>query len=353
MIIARYISKQVFVITSAITFILLVVVVVGRMLQYLAQASQGEIDADVLALLMSYRMPEFVQLTIPLALALGVLLTYGRLYAENEMTVMIACGLSRIRLLLITFIPATFFTLFVAVFALMVTPWGLVNSDRLLEAQQELTEFDVLVPGVFQSMSRGARTTYAETVRSNVMDNVFMHEREPGRVTVAGTAVAQQGDDGQRFILMSEGSIVEGLSGREAYSVIRFDELGVRLPERELSIEVSIEEKAMATLELLGTGEASKQAELQWRLSLVILVPVLMVLVVPLSRVSPREGRFARLVPAILIYIFYFGLLLASRDLVADGRLSPLVGLWWVHLLFLGLGLLLFLDKLPNVLRRA
>ena len=39
--IARYLARQVCLTTAAITFVLLVVVVVGRALKYLAQASQG------------------------------------------------------------------------------------------------------------------------------------------------------------------------------------------------------------------------------------------------------------------------------------------------------------------------
>jgi len=71
---------------------------------------------------------------------------------------------------------------------------------------------------------------------------------------------------------------------------------------------------------------------------------------VPLSKVNPRQGRFAKLAPAVLLYIIYFALLLASRDWLADGVLPAVVGLWWVHILFLGLGILMFQEKLPESL---
>lgn len=349
MIIARYLGRQVFATTAAITFILLVVVVVGRFLKYLAQASQGELDPSVLALLMSYRLPEFLQLIIPLALLLGILLAYGRMYADSEMTVLIACGLSRRRLLAYTLVPALVFTLAVAVLALRVTPWGLENTENLLETQEELTEFDILVPGLFQDISRGERTTYTERVEGEVLHEVFMHETERNRVTVAETAVPIE--DGGRFILLRDGSIAEGVSGLEEYAITRFEEFAIRLPERDSTFEVTVEEKAMPTLRLLASNDREAAAELQWRFSLIVLIPILALVAVPLSRVSPREGRFAKLVPAILIYIAYFGLLLASRDLMGDGRLPPLVGLWWVHVLFLALGFLLFLEHLFHPLQ--
>ena len=50
-------------------------------------------------------------------------------------------------------------------------------------------------------------------------------------------------------------------------------------------------------------------------------------------------GRYNKLFPAAAIYAIYFVLLQFSRDLVAEGNLSAVIGLWWVHLLFIGVGL--------------
>ena len=72
MIISRYLTRQILQVTAATTFILLAVVVLGRFLKYLGQASQGEIDPAILALLMTYRIPEFIQLILPLALLLSI-----------------------------------------------------------------------------------------------------------------------------------------------------------------------------------------------------------------------------------------------------------------------------------------
>jgi len=44
---------------------------------------------------------------------------------------------------------------------------------------------------------------------------------------------------------------------------------------------------------------------------------------------------------AILIYAIYSNLLGVSKHWVSQGIVSPLVGLWWVHLLILGWATLL------------
>jgi lipopolysaccharide export system permease protein len=348
MIISRYLTRQILQVTAATTFILLAVIVLGRFLKYLAQASQGEIDPGVLLLLMLYRIPEFIQLILPLALLLSILLAYGRMYADNEMTVLSACGLSTRRLLGITLVSASIVAVTVGVFSFKVTPWGLVNTANLLEAQKELNEFDVMVPGLFQNISRGARTTYTENIEDEEMQNVFMHESATGRVTVADIAVPVEDEEG-RIVMFYNGSVSEKEVEGEGFMLTSFSEMGVRIPDREISIDITVEEKAMPTMLLWQTGQAAHLAELQWRISLVLLIPVLTLMAVPLSRVSPRQGRFAKLVPAVFLYILYFGLLLVSRDLTAAGELPPVLGVWWVHMIFLFLGWVLFTNKMPDL----
>jgi lipopolysaccharide export system permease protein len=351
MIIARYLAKQILQLTSALTLVLLAVAVLIRLLNYLGDATEGNIDPSVLLLLMSYRLPEFVQLILPLALLLGVLLAYGRMYADNEMTVLIASGLSKRRLLAYTLMSSSVVIVLVAFLSLVLTPWGLMNSETLLEQQKDLNEFDVMVPGIFQDISNGARTTYAENIEDNVIENVFMHETESDRLIVASSASlseSEEAEDSSRLVVFSEGSLSEGIATETFYSVTSFGELAVRIPQRDINIDLSLEEQTMNTAELLSTSNSAGVAELQWRLSLILILPVLCLLAVPLSRVNPRQGRFAKLAPAVLLYIIYFALLLASRDWVADGVLPAIIGLWWVHLLFLGLGILMFQGKLPE-----
>ena len=84
------------------------------------------------------------------------------------------------------------------------------------------------------------------------------------------------------------------------------------------------------------------KAELQWRISLPILVFIVTLMAVPLSRVNPRQGRYLKLLPAILLYMAYLTILIAARGALEKGKLPMALGLWWVHALFLliGLGLL-------------
>ncbi|MDL4864792.1 LptF/LptG family permease, partial [Halomonas elongata] len=85
-------------------------------------------------------------------------------------------------------------------------------------------------------------------------------------------------------------------------------------------------------------------AQLQWRLSLPPMVFILTLMAMPLSRVNPRQGRFAKLLPAIFLYVAYLSLLLAALDAIARGAWPAMVGMWPIHAAFLAIGLLMTLH---------
>lgn len=348
MIITRYLCRQILSTTLAITLILLVVVVLGRMLNYLAEASQGQLDPDLLVLILTYRLPFFLQFILPLSLLLGILLALGRLYADSEMTVLAATGFSPRKLLGITILAAALVTATVALLSLTLAPLGSRTATRLLEQQENLSEFDLMVPGLFQNMPGGQRTTYAERINDGEMQKVFVHDGVNNRVIMANSAVPITGEDGGRFVLFRDGTLAQGMNSGKEYEVTSFEELGLRLAPRNLGIQPDVEERSMSSAELRAAGGPAQLAELQWRWSLIVLVPLLAVMAVPLSRVSPRQGRFAKLVPAILLYLLYVGLLQLSRDAVAEAKLSAVPGLWWVHLAFAVFAFMLFAGRLPT-----
>ncbi|MDH4555217.1 LPS export ABC transporter permease LptF [Pseudomonas sp. BN417] len=351
MIVFRYLSREVLVTLSAVSAVLLVIIMSGRFIKYLAQAAQGVLDPGVLFMIMGFRIPGFLQLILPLGLFLGFLLAYGRLYLDSEMTVLTATGMSQQRLMAYSLAPALLVALAVAWLSLGLAPQGVSQVARILNEQDALTEFDTLVPGRFQAMKGGDRVTYSETLSSDrgELAGVFISERrisrQDGKDRGVGVLVAEKGrqhiqPDGSRYLILQNGYRYDGNPGKADYRIIHYETYGVLLPKPEISSEIG-EREAVPTSELIGSTDPRYQAELQWRLSIPLLVFIVTLLAVPLSRVNPRQGRFLKLLPAILLYMAYLSMLIAARGQLDKGRIPMAVGLWWVHGLFLAVGLLL------------
>jgi len=140
---------------------------------------------------------------------------------------------------------------------------------------------------------------------------------------------------------MDDGYRYDGNPGLADYRAIKYDTYGVLLPKPDVSNEVT-DRDAMPTSSLIGNPDVRAIAELQWRISMPLLVFIVTLIAVPLSRVNPRQGRFLKLLPAILLYMGYVTALILVRGGLEKGSISPTLGLWWVHGLFLAIGLLLF-----------
>jgi len=362
LIVFRYLSRELLVTLSAVSAVLLVIIMSGRFIKYLAQAAQGLLDPSVLFLIMGFRLPGFLQLILPLGLFLGILLAYGRLYLDSEMTVLSATGMSQRRLLVYSLAPAALVAALVGWLSLGLAPQGIAEVDRLLNQQDSLTEFDTLVPGRFQSLRNGTRVTYTRELSEDRTElaGVFISETNlssaTGEERGLSVLVAESGrqevqPDGSRYLILSNGYRYDGNPGQANYRTIQYDTYGVLLPKPEVSIELS-EREALPTSELFGSDDIRLQTELQWRLSLPLLVFVVTLLAVPLSKVNPRQGRFLKLLPAILLYMTYLALLIAARGAMDKGRIPVAVGLWAVHGLFLAIGLLMLFWEPLQLQRR-
>ena len=72
---------------------------------------------------------------------------------------------------------------------------------------------------------------------------------------------------------------------------------------------------------------------------------LLIVLAVPLARTSPRQGRYGKLLIAILVYLIFYNVTILSRVWLQKGITPVAMGMWWVDGLFLAGCLLLLVQQ--------
>ena len=65
----------------AVTTVLLMILMSGRLIRQLASAAAGEVSLEIVFFTLLLRLPSFLEMILPLALFISILLTYGRLYA--------------------------------------------------------------------------------------------------------------------------------------------------------------------------------------------------------------------------------------------------------------------------------
>jgi lipopolysaccharide export system permease protein len=335
---------------GAVTLVLMLIMMSGRLINQLASAAAGEVSLEVVFFTLLLRMPSFLEMILPMALFISILLAYGRMYSENEMTVLTATGFSERRLLGYTLIPGIIVMLVVGSFSLYLSPLGAQKMEALYQKQSEMTEFELLVPGRFQSTEKGSRVTYTESLSSDktVMNNVFIADGNTLMLAENGSQYISP-ETGSRFLELHGGKRFDVTPGSLEFQVLEFERYGVKIAE-ETEDRRKTKKDAIPTVELIGSDNAKYQAQLQWRISLIIMVPILVLIAFPLSKVNPRQGRFARMFPAIILFMVYISVLIAMRGMVEKEKLSADFGIWSLHIIYFLIALSLLYG--PEVLRR-
>lgn len=339
----RYFFKEIFLTTLSVAFIVLVIALGWRFGGYMEDAAGGWISKDIIFLLVMYRLPGFLELIIPISFFLGVILAYGRLYVDSEMIVLFACGMSPKRLMLMTLSMAFLVMVVTAFITFWLKPYSEGKVEKMYEVQRGLTEFDTLAPGRFQTLRSGKRVTYTEELSdTGAIVNPFINEyRETNlygpkdvNIIVAESGISRLDETGARFLVLKNGFRYTGEPGDAAYQIVEYEEYG-QLVEKETAEKRGRRRSAIPTMELINDLTLRNLAELHWRVSVVLLVGVIALMAIPLSKVNPRQGRFTRMIPGLLICFLYIFLLSAAKSSLEKGDVPAIFGLWWVHLIFI------------------
>ena len=349
LIIYRYLSRQLFTSTITVAFVLSIILISGRFIKYLAEAASGKLLGDTLVMIMAFRLPGFLELILPLSLFLGILLAYGQLYLNEEMTVLQACGISQQRIIGFTLVPALSMALVVGSFSLYLSPLGNSKVESLFAEMKLRSEFETLSPGRFHGGGSGTDDViYVQNLSKDKtrMENIFIYQGEKVSQSKTGEVrrnkvvmVSKSGyrrldkSTGEQYLELEKGNRYLGEPGFADYQVISFDKYTYKLQDASGEIKPH-KVKSLSTLSLINSQSLIEKAELQWRLSLPLLVLIVSLLAVPLSKVTPRQGRFSKLLPSILLYLIYVVLLIAAQKSVGNGNMPAWLGLWLVHGVF-------------------
>jgi lipopolysaccharide export system permease protein len=239
-----------------------------------------------------------------------------------------------------------------SILTLWLVPMMTTFRDKALSQGEVLGMMQSMLPQHFQTFGDGKLIFYLESVspihKSDGLEGVFIAERPTGisntekgwALITAEKAEIKQGEtDGHLYLILKEGHRYQGIPGAANYSTIDFKEYGRSIMPVESQTTKGDSLRAKKTWELFSSVDPEDAAELQWRLSLPLTVPILALIAVPLAYVRPRQGRFAKFLPALVIYIIYYNLFTVCRRWVASGVLPSYLGVWWIHLIFLFVGL--------------
>jgi lipopolysaccharide export system permease protein len=333
-ILRRYLFRETFAAWAAVTLVLLVILLGTQLADVLGEAAANRLPREAVLEVIGLSMLTYLPVLVPIAFLLGVLLALARLYRDSEMAAMMACGVGHGSVYRAILPMVIVLTAALAWLALVGAPWAYAQIVDLQMRAARGASLSGLEAGRFVSLRN--TVLYAEEVTpEGELRRLFVQRTRDDKVEVV---VAERGrrvatDDGRQMFVLHDGRRYEGTPGQADFRLIEFAEHGIPIVfDDDGAGDEDIE--AVPTEALWQVRDAEAVAELQWRASVPVALLVLAFLSVPLARTQPRQGRYARVVVGVLLYIVYSNLLAAARLWVERGEVPLWLGL--VALLMLG-----------------
>lgn len=363
MIIARYLIKEITQTLFGVCLILMLIGLSGQLVGLFAEVTAGNLSVNTVMIVLGLKTLKMLLVIFPLSLYLSVLMTLSQLYQNNEMAAISACGISQGYILRSVLSIALLFAFLVGTFSLQIVPWANLLQEKIVTDSKSSTDLEGMTAGRFKEMSSGVGVMYIEDINKErtELQNVFIQRKIKKNETVIRANKGHQMVDettGDRFMVLEKGVRFETGAGKNGYTVIEFEKHGVRIHEKS---DAKIQKKftAMPTIDLLKSKLAADKsksarnkrysaiytAELHSRIAPIFLCLLLAALAVPLSKTSPRQGRYARLGLGLVIYIVFNNFIYVGKNWISLGTVPQSLGLWWVHGTLLLLVIFLFMQQ--------
>jgi lipopolysaccharide export system permease protein len=349
----RYLLKEALKALLAILAVLVLILLSNSFVKLLKEVASGDLNTNLLFQLLGLQMTAYLARLMPPAFFFAVLYAVGRMYRDSEVVALESCGVGGFRLyrsLLLAVLPVALLTGWLS---LVVQPWSNRASAELIASQSgQASELAGISAGRFNEYSKGDLVLYVASIdeRERRMRDVFIQQRRAGVLSLISAKSGFQRIDevsGDRYLVLDDGYRYEGYPGQFDYQVSEFKRYALRIQEREGGA-VEQHRKSLSNRALLASSAIQDQAEFQVRVSQILGLLVFAFLSLPLSRSMPRQGPFGRLLLAFVLYTLYLSLQGLAERWMIEGVTTSWLGIWWVHLSLLLIGLIILLpDSRP------
>ena len=342
MILRRYMTQQVAANTAIVLLFLMALMLGGRLIRYFGIAAEGRLDVGLLFAIIGYNIPTFLELILPLSFFIALMLVLGRMYVDHEMSVLFASGISRGRLtrLMIPLITGLF--VFQMGISLWAKPWGLSNSEQIWQTQSLGSLLDLVRPKTF--ISSGNYHLYVDEFdkEKRELKNLYVVQQQTDKsgkiakndVIITATRAYQvpsKDTDSSMQLDLFQGRRYEFGTNNAKYNQASFEKYRITLekPASEKITETNVETQTTAKL-LANTQKPEVKAELGYRFTMPWLIIIAAMLATPLAQVRPRQGRWLRLLPSVLIFASCAISIISLRTAIGKERISEYAYIWLI-----------------------
>lgn len=328
----------------SVWFVIVIIIVSRKFIKILDRAIDGQISNDTLLTILGLKTITASISLLPAATFMALLMVLGRLYKDQEMSAIAAAGGGAgtlYRSVFVTILPLSLITFGLSLY---VAPWSEARIQTILNQDEQSSDIRSIAAGKFSEYSSGDLVFYIESLSPDKkMNSVFVQDRRQNRLNIINAEHSHyQEMPGGLYMVFENGENIKGKPGDLDYVIEKFTEYGVRIEERALS--TYLPPSASDSLKLWQSTVKQDVAELEGRIDKPLGILLLSFLAVPLSRISPRGGVYGSMLLGFLIYFSYGNFSGVIYSWIVKGKVANWPGIFWVHLIFIAIGLALLAN---------
>lgn len=305
---------------------------VGKIVALLRRAVQGNVPTDGLGSILMLKLVAFLDVMLAPILYVGILLVLTRWSRDREITVYAASGVGPANYVKSALIVTAAALAIVIPLTLIVSPFAeFAYYKRIVEFkhQAQLISFQ---QGKFVLDDSEDQVVYVgpETQGSEI-SQLFQVEKDETGTTITLAEVGEHGYDeraGKHVQNFRSGRVYYLPQERDVYHVTEFDTM---ISNRYSRAQLRVPVEGKTTEELIGSGSFADLAELNWRISKVVMIPVVIFLAFVLGSVGSGKGVGVNLISAVTILFIYSSIVSFAITQVGQGSVLALVFLWGIH----------------------
>jgi len=353
-VVQRYLILEILKNSAATILILFIILMSNTLGRVLSDVSDGEIPVDAIFPVFLGQSIQVLSLLMPFGFFLGVVFAFGRLYKDHELVVLHACGYGYrelYRVLLLSMAPVFIITLWCS---LWLSADALQRAKNIVDEKKDVHEFQSLKVGQFNLSKDRESVFFMQSMSADKLqiEDIIITQKSDQSESLETATTGRHVIDkksGDLFLEVGPGIRYEGKAGSLNYKIIEFDKHGILLQKNQAKV-AALKPAEKYFSQIIHSERLDDRVELLWRISIPVTLLILGILAVPLSYISPRQGRYGKIGAALLLFILYLNLLGFSKGALERGSLPMWLNFWWVHLIFLMLSLMLLKQRTRKTL---
>ena len=274
---------------------------------------------------------------IPLSLYFSIVISFGHFNQTSELIAMNALTYPKRRIYFLVILISTFILIITSIETVVLRPLAYSKLYNIKDNISQRWEFEKLKSGQFY-ISDDSNEVIFTTKTNDQLQNVFIKLNNGKSIEIFTSEsgdITKSPENNKHIIKLQETEYLKDYFNQNNV-VGNFREIEIHIEQKiEKNIEKKIKE--MSTQELFNSKTKSERAEFQWRICLPFSVVVLTIACYFILRVEPRNGKYANLPLAIMLYSTYYVAMGLARSWVEQGVITNIFFIPIVFILFLSL----------------